>query len=247
MLPIDSPLFWTLALLGTLFTGISKSGFAGGAGVVAVPLLAFVIPAPLAAALVLPLLILMDVRILKLYRSHLQMSGIRRLLFAALIGIGLGGTALASLPEEGLLILLACFSLLFSFWHQLSPILGRIPGSAFIWGSLSGLSSTLLHAGGPPVAIYFMGQQISKSQWLAQAGIFFAAMNLIKLIPYSLNEVWSWQMGWVVLALSPFAWLGVWLGYRLQAHVNEAGFLMICRGLLFCSGLGLLIKLNLVG
>tara|TARA_R110001599_G_scaffold345920_1_gene570722 strand:+ start:278 stop:451 length:174 start_codon:yes stop_codon:yes gene_type:complete len=27
--------------------------------------------------------------------------------------------------------------------------------------------------------------------WLAQAGVFFAMINVIKLIPYSMNEVWQ--------------------------------------------------------
>ncbi len=53
---IDSPIFWLLAFAGVVLTGISKSGFAGGAGVVAVPLLALVLPVERAAALMLPLL-----------------------------------------------------------------------------------------------------------------------------------------------------------------------------------------------
>jgi len=32
-------LFWLIAITGVILTGISKSGFAGGAGVVAVPLM----------------------------------------------------------------------------------------------------------------------------------------------------------------------------------------------------------------
>ena len=40
--------FWLLAVVGVFLTGISKSGFAGGAGVVAVPLLALVVSPALA-------------------------------------------------------------------------------------------------------------------------------------------------------------------------------------------------------
>lgn len=62
MIPYDQPLFWVLAVIGLIFTGISKSGFASGAGIVVVPLLTLTMPLSSAAALVLPLLLLMDTR-----------------------------------------------------------------------------------------------------------------------------------------------------------------------------------------
>lgn len=74
----SSFLFWLLAIVGVLLTGISKSGFAGGAGVVAVPILALVMPVPQAAALMLPLLIVMDIKAIQLYRQHIN----KRVLFS---------------------------------------------------------------------------------------------------------------------------------------------------------------------
>ena len=71
MLSTD-PIFWLLAIIGVIFTGISKSGLAGGAGVVAVPLLALVISVPEAAALMLPLLLIMDVRTISMYRQAIK-------------------------------------------------------------------------------------------------------------------------------------------------------------------------------
>ena len=52
-------LFWLVAVLGVILTGVSKSGFAGGAGVVAVPLMALFIPVSQAVVIMLPLLLLM--------------------------------------------------------------------------------------------------------------------------------------------------------------------------------------------
>ena len=53
---ITDPWFYALAVPAFLLTGISKGGFASGAGNVAVPLMSLVIPAPQAAGIALPVL-----------------------------------------------------------------------------------------------------------------------------------------------------------------------------------------------
>lgn len=85
------PLFWGLAVVGVLITGISKSGFAGGAGVIAVPLLSFVMPVPVAAILMLPLLIVMDAKTMHYYWRSVNWQEIKVIGPAALVGIIAGG------------------------------------------------------------------------------------------------------------------------------------------------------------
>ena len=158
----SSLLFWLLAISGVLLTGISKSGFSGGAGVVAVPLLALVMPVQQAAAIMLPLLFVMDVKTVRLYWQSINFKEIRAIGLASLIGIAIAGSAMASLSSTTLQWVLAIFCILFASWQQLTPLLGKLPGAALLWGTLSGISSTLLHAGGPPISIYFLSQGISK-------------------------------------------------------------------------------------
>jgi hypothetical protein len=240
-----SPVFWLLAIVGVLLTGISKSGFAGGAGVIAVPLLSLVIPVPIAAALMLPLLLVMDAKALNYYWQSVCWQKLQRILPAALCGIIAGGYLLGELPSNILQVLLAVFCIIFSLWKRLLPWLARIPYAGLIWGSVSGLSSTLLHAGGPPITIYLASRQLPKQAWLATAAVFFAAMNLIKIIPYSLTD--QWQSEFLIselliidLVLLPISLIGVWLGYILQQRISEVHFMTVCKGLLFLSGLGLL-------
>ena len=241
MIP-DSPAFWVLAVVGVLLTGISKSGFAGGAGVVAVPLLALIMPVTQAAALMLPLLILMDLRTMFLYRNSVDQTLLIGLLPAALTGIVIGGLMMGYLPDAWLLLALGAISLLFAVWQKLAPLLSRMRGAAWFWGSLSGITSTLLHAGGPPVNIYLLGKQLPKRVWIATAAIFFGAMNLIKLVPYSVVGAWQ-EMPWLAIALlAPIAYLGVGMGHRLQHRMSEAFFVNCCRVLLGATGLMLVIK-----
>lgn len=242
MVAFDSPLFWLLAITGVLLTGISKSGFAGGAGVVAVPLLSLVMPVQHAAAIMLPLLLVMDAKTVRLYWQSINLRELKSIMLAALVGITLAGSAMGSLESTTLQWILAIFCMLFASWQQLTPLLGKLPGAAYIWGTLSGISSTLLHAGGPPISIYFLSKGISKKVWLAQAAVFFAMMNAIKLIPYSMNNVWHKDFLILDLILLPIAIMGVFLGHKIQAHLSEATFVLSCRGLLGITGIVLLIK-----
>ncbi len=236
------PFFWVLAIIGLLLTGVSKSGFAGGAGVVAVPLLSLVIPVQQAIALVLPLLLVMDAKNMKLYWQDVKFQDIKTILLAAIVGISLAGFGINSLPTETLQIILAIFCVLFACWKNLTALLGKLPGAAYLWGTLSGITSTLLHAGGPPINIYFLSKGLAKRQWLAQAALFFALMNLIKLIPYTLSGLWQKELMLIDLFLLPVAWLGVKLGYWVQTQLSEKYFMGACRVLLFGSGIGLVTK-----
>lgn len=242
----DSPLFWGLAILGVVLTGISKSGFAGGAGVVAVPLIALALPGTgaveQAVALMLPILLIMDLRTILYYWQHRDPAELRRLLPAAILGIALGGWLLGWVSPIILTVSLGLLSLLFAFWTKLAPLAARLPGSAWLWGTASGTTSTLIHAGGPPLNMYLIGRGLPKLSWLATAGVVFGVMNLIKLVPYTLADMWTRELLVTALALSPVAYLGVYLGYRLQHHLDERIFTVACRWLLALSGVGLLVK-----
>lgn len=239
---IGSPLFWLFAVTGIVLTGISKSGFAGGAGVVAVPLLALVIPVPTAVFLMLPLLLVMDVRTIQYYRQHASWHELRAILPAAVAGIIAGGLLLGALPDTVLKLLLGLVSIVFALWQQLAPWLGNMRGASWLWGGISGLTSTLLHAGGPPINIYLIARNLPKLTWLATAGIFFGAMNAIKVVPYALSGQWPLWLVWLSLALVPIALLGTWLGRLIQGRISDQQFMFSCRALLLASGLLLVLQ-----
>lgn len=231
-----------MAILGVTLTGISKSGFAGGAGVVAVPLMSLYIPFEQTVVIVLPLLLVMDYKMMRLHWRNVPWSIVKPLLASALLGITLGGALMNQLSGDHLMVILAVLSILFSVWGSLANWLSRFKRQGYFWGAFSGLSSTLLHAGGPPINIYLVSLKMPKLQWLAATAAFFTAMNWIKVVPYTLNDLWQWELIWITLGLFPFAYLGVILGHHIQTKISEKYFLQFCKSLLFLSGLGLLIK-----
>ena len=67
---ITDPWFYVAAVPAVLLFGIAKGGFGGGLGVVAVPLMALVVSPLQAAAVLLPILCLMDLVGLWAYRGR---------------------------------------------------------------------------------------------------------------------------------------------------------------------------------
>ena len=87
---ITDPLFYALAIPAILLTGISKSGFGGAMGGLAVPLMSLVIPPDAAAGIMLPILCAMDVIGLWRFAGSFDWPNLRIILPGAIVGIALG-------------------------------------------------------------------------------------------------------------------------------------------------------------
>ncbi|MCJ8300219.1 MAG: sulfite exporter TauE/SafE family protein, partial [Pseudomonadales bacterium] len=186
---LDSYSFWLLAIVAVLITGISKSGFAGGVGVIAVPLLALQIGPMRAAAIMLPVLIFMDFLSVRAWWGKQRNDLLRLLIPAAALGIGLGYLLYDYFNEQILMLSLGLMSILFALWGLLKGVEMKSAGNPWIGrisGVVAGLTSFIAHAGGPPINFYLLPLKLSKSDFLATAVYFFATINLIKLLPYAL-------------------------------------------------------------
>ncbi|MCI5061745.1 MAG: sulfite exporter TauE/SafE family protein [Algiphilus sp.] len=235
-------LFWLLAVVGVFLTGISKSGFAGGAGVVAVPLLALVVSPALAVTLMLPLLLVMDAQIITHHRRNLCPGELRALLPAALVGIALGSFLLTALPDAPLQLLLGAMSIGFALMQWRRPRLVARRGLGALMGGIAGATSTLIHAGGPPLNMYLATRQLPRAVWLSTAAVFFASVNLVKVFAYLAVDLWQLETLVLSAVLLPVAVAGILAGHRIQAVLSEAAFqraVMVCLGL---SGLLLIAK-----
>ena len=56
--------------------------------------------------------------------------------------------------------------------------------SGGLFGALAGFTSFSIHAGGPPFTMYLMPKQLSPLLFAGTAGLFFAVVNVVKLVPY---------------------------------------------------------------
>ena len=87
---MNDPFFYAVAIPAVLLVGISKGGFPGAFGGMAVPLMSFAISPKTAAGIMLPILCLMDLFGLWAYRGTWDRARMRTMVIGAVLGIALG-------------------------------------------------------------------------------------------------------------------------------------------------------------
>jgi uncharacterized membrane protein YfcA len=242
---ITDPLFYTAAIPALLVTGISKAGFGSGLGILAVPLIALTMPATQAAAIMLPILCVMDLAALWAYRGLWSRDNIRIMLPGGLTGIVLGALTFRYVSEAGLKLMLGALALGFLLQHWISAAAGLgkttpAAGKGYFWSTLSGYTSTLAHAGGPPMSIYLLPQKMDKALLVGTTVVFFAIMNFVKLVPYTLLGLFDGSNLATSAGLAPLGVLGIFCGVWLRKRVAETLFYRLCYVFLFVTGVKLL-------
>jgi uncharacterized protein len=242
---IADPWFYAWAIPAVIITGISKTGLGAGVGGVAVPMMSQVIAPGVAAGIMLPILCVMDILGLRAYRGKWEWSKVRHMMLPAISGITLGALSFGSLSVNTTKALLGAISVAFSL-YQLVPALRELkswlPESLrpWIWCSLAGFTSTLAHAGGPPVTIYLWPKKLDRAEFMAITIVFFTVVNFVKLIPFAMLGQLSLANLGTALVLMPFAPIGVWLGVRLNTVINDVIFRRVTLACLFLLGVRLL-------
>ncbi|MBN3562759.1 sulfite exporter TauE/SafE family protein [Aliamphritea spongicola] len=243
---LTDPLFYLAAIPAVLIVGISKGGFGGSLGMIAVPMLTLTVASPVAAAIMLPILFAMDIQALWRFRQHFDKRNLKILLPAATLGISIGALTFQHLSENHLKLIIGITSLLFCGNAVLQELRNRTPaprephiGRGAFWGTLAGFTSFSIHAGGPPLNFYLLPQRLNKTVFVTTSIIFFACVNGIKLIPYSMLGLFSSQNLLTSLVLMPLAIAGVRLGARLHHVLDATLFYRLCYCFLFLVGLKL--------
>ena len=242
---ITDPFFYVIAVPAVLFVGIAKGGFAGTLGAITVPLMSFAVDPITAAAILLPILCVMDIFAAWNFRDSFNVSHLKLLLPGSVIGIALAGVLMGELTEDHIRIMVGVISIGFSLNHWLGlSARGSRPGKAsgYFWGGVAGFTSTQVHAGGPPLSVYMLPQRLEKKTLIGTMVMFFFFINFVKLIPYSYLELFTFRNLMTSLILMPIAPLGVRLGYWLMHKISEEMVYKILYLSLFILGVKMIIE-----
>jgi uncharacterized membrane protein YfcA len=217
---ITNPLFYVLAVPAVIALGMSKGGFAG-VGQMATPMMALVMPPLEAAAIFLPIMIVQDATALWVYRKDWSGRVVAIVLPGSIVGIAVAGLVAAQISEAAVRVFIGVTTIAFvaySFINMLRvPREAKKPGVAagVIWGALSGFTSTICQAGGPPYQMYVLGLKLPKMTYVGTTAVVFAATNWGKVIPYFALGQFSTKGLGTSLALLPLAIVaniaGFWL------------------------------------
>ena len=107
-------------------------------------------------------------------------------------------------------------------------------------GSVSGFTSFISHAGGPPILQYLLPQGLDRVRMVGTTTIYFAVVNFAKLLPYAALGLLDTSNVATSLALLPAAPVGYWLGLKSLKHLRRAPFNLAIAVAMLLTGLKLL-------
>jgi len=189
----SDPAALAAGVVAVVLVGLSKGGMGGAFALMGVPVLALVMPPMQAAALMLPILLAMDAVGLRIWWGRWHRPTLTLLLPPAILGIGVGWLT-ATVTSEALVRLLVGLTAL-GFMANLAvrklraqnalPT-GRRLVAGWLWGSLSGFTSFVAHAGGPPFQVFVLPMRMDPKLYTGTSVMFFAVVNVVKVAPYAM-------------------------------------------------------------
>ena len=242
--------FFAAAIPAVLLVGLSKGGLGGAFALMGVPLLSLVVDPLQAAAIFLPILIVMDIVALWAWRHHNDRRTLLMILPGGIIGIALGWATSAHVSPSALKFVIAVSVILFAaryFYQVYRPHAAgqdvphpQRPIAATFWGTLSGYASFVAHAGGPPFQIYTLPLKLDPKSYTGASVRFFALVNAIKLVPYFMLGALDADNFVASAALFPVALIATMLGAWVIRHLKTEVFYPLTYGLALVTGLKLL-------
>jgi uncharacterized protein len=241
---ITDPWFYAAAIPAVIIVGLAKGGF-GSINLLTVPIMALVISPVQAAAITLPILVLSDIVALVSYRRLFDASTLKIMLPGAMVGIAAGWATAAWVSEDQIRLIVGLVSILFSVNYWFRDRLrdephgpNTVKGS--IWAVLTGFTSFVSHAGGPPFQMYAVPLRLPPRVFAGTAVILFATINAVKLVPYFFLgqfDATNLTTSAVLLPISiPATFFGVWLVKKLDME----SFYRIIYLLIFLVGIYLI-------
>jgi uncharacterized protein len=205
----DNGLTLLAACVAVALVGLSKGGMGGAFALMGVPILALVMSPVQAAALLLPVLLMMDAVGLWTWRGFFDRATLRALLPGAILGIVIAALT-AAITSEGvvrLLVGLVAVGFVARLVLARATAIAR-PHNAFrgaFWGAAAGFTSFVAHAGGPPFQVYVLPLRLDPRIYTGTSVIFFAVVNVIKVAPYAALGQFSAPVLGSALVMLPLA------------------------------------------
>ena len=212
-----------------------------------VPLMSIAIAPQHAAAIMLPILCALDLLGLWAYRGKYDLRLLRQLVPGAIVGIVVGALVFKTVDVRWVKGLLGAECLVFAL-HRIvgTRRLEQAPAGkpdrarAGFWSAISGFTSTLAHAGGPPILQYLLPLKLEKTLLVATTVYYFTIVNYLKLVPYAwLGLLEKANLG-TSLMLVPAIPVGYWIGWRFTRSIPEKPFYMFINLSLVATGIKLL-------
>ncbi len=235
--------FFLVAVPAAFIAGVSKGGFGGGPAFAATALMALIMSPAMALGIMLPLLMIADLATLRPFWKQWDTEAAKALIYGGLPGVILGAALYKLANADVLRVLIGLISLIFVVFQMaraqgwIAPAkapLGKSVG--LIAGVVSGFTSFVSHAGGPPAAMYLLSKGMGKTTYQATTVLAFWAINAMKAVPYAFLGVFTVDTFNAGLILVGPILLGCVVGVYAHRALPERVFFLITYVLLVSAG-----------
>jgi uncharacterized protein len=221
-----------------------RSAFGFGEALIAVPLLALVLPVKIAA----PVAVLLSITIAAIVVAQdwrdVHLQGAMRLVLWTLPGIPLGLLLLRSASEslvKGILgVVIAVFSIT-ALRHGGSYRLDD-DRRAWVFGAIAGVLGGAYGMNGPPLVMYGTLRRWSPAQFRATLQGYFLPASVIGLAGYWMAGLWTPVVTHYYLLSLPASLVAIALGRAINRRVDAARFLVYIHAALIVSAAALLLQ-----
>ena len=233
---------WVLAVV--FVATLIRSAFGFGEALVAVPLLALLIPVEVAA----PLAVLVSITVAAVivledwHRVHLGSAW--RLVLSTLPGIPLGLLLLKSVPGPVVKAVLAVVIIAFSAYclARRVPLELHDDRLAWLFGFGAGVLGGAYGMNGPPLVVYGSLRGWSAEHFRATLQGYFLPASLLGMAGYWLKGLWVPAVTRYYLLSLPVALVAIVLGRAVNRRLSGRGFLLYVHLGLVAVGAVLLVQ-----
>lgn len=224
--------------------GLSKAGLGGSIGPLATILMLSALPAREAVGLQLPILIAGDAIALALLWRKWDTRIVLSALPGVVVGVILGTLLLDAIPAGALKIVVGAIAVLFGVWALIVDLTKRElerPGPSgwvapLVAGSVTGTTSAIAHAGGPPMTMYLLTRRLDPRTFVATSAAIFTVVNLLKVPLYAVAGVFDWELQLQYLWAFALVPVGAVIGRLLLSRIPGRAFRIMVTVGLFVGG-----------
>jgi hypothetical protein len=235
-------MFAVVAVL--FFATVIRSAFGFGEALVAVPLLALVIPVEIAAPVaVLGSITVALVVVVQDWR-HIHLHSAARLVISTFFGIPLGLLVLKTVPEAIIKAALAVVIIGFSIFSLVRPSHHELKSDSLEWvfGFFAGILGGAYGVNGPPLVIFGTLRKWSPAHFRATLQGYFLPASTAGMCGYFFAGLWTPTVNRYYLWSLPGIVLASFLGRVINRRLNARQFLLYVHAGLIGIGALLLIQ-----
>ena len=239
---LADPLTLALACLAAMIVGMAKGGLSG-VGALATPLLALALPPAVAAAILLPAIIVPDCVSVWAFRREWDRWIVGWMLPGTVLGIVLATAYAAMVDERRLLLVLGLITLSFGAYRLWVERGGRIAAASnspgwvgTLFGVVTGVTSQIAHAGGPPFQMWVTPRRLPHNIYIGTNAILFAMMNWIKVPGYVILGTLNRQTLVAAALITPVSAISTLITLRLLRRMDSQRFYVVIYFLMVALG-----------